>query len=232
MDFIIILVVIGVAVFIYAKRSSIRNVFSSKTTKLEPPKIYNSDLVKVLLNLDEKSLDELFKLYKNEFGVGAAYYARRTYGKWKTGAVRPNNQTYNRFLLQLPKAMSYDLKCEVLRELMEEYGAKDEYDLTVSVGDWEEKLTPLVQTLVDKPFTTALPQVVEKRLKWLADGEMQTAQDILRASQIEEGKIAVSMLREEIAHIERLLENAKGDARVRHRLKFPCGAINLEIKKN
>ena len=187
--------------------------------------------MKVLLGLDEKSLNELFELYKNQFGRGAARYARKTLQKWKDGKVRPNEQTYRRFLIHLPKVMSYDLKCEVLRHLMEEYCSKGHYELTVYTDDWEKALTPLVRQIIDKSYTAELPLEVERKLRWLADGEMQIAQDILRKSQIEEGKIAVSMLREEFANIENLLENTQWQSRVTHKLELPYGTINLNIKR-
>lgn len=195
-----------------------------------PTEIPDAELIKVLLSLDENSLDEIFKLYKEKFGRGAAYYARRTFHKWKTGRVRPNRQTFQRFFVQLPAAMSYDLKCEVLRRLMQEYAAKENYDLQASTNDWEEKLTPLIETIIAKAYTATLPRLIEEKLQWLVEDEMQVAQNILKNSQIEEGKIAVSLLRQEIGNIENLLENTKGKSRVRHQLKFPYGTINLEIK--
>ena len=57
---------------------------------------------------------------------------------------------------------------------------------------------------------------------------MQTAEDILKKSQVEEGKIAVSMLREEFRNIEKLLADTKGRRKVMHKLKFPYGTIDLE----
>ena len=95
----------------------------------------NAELIKVLFDLEEEPLDELFRLYKEQFGDNAARYARHTYRKWKAGEVRPNRQTFNRFLLHLPKVMSFDLKCEVLRELREAYCARDNYELTVHTDD-------------------------------------------------------------------------------------------------
>jgi len=192
--------------------------------------IHYRELMKVLLGLDEESLEKLLELYKAEFGAGAARYARKTYRKWENGDVRPIKQTFERFLIHLPKVMDYDLKCEVLRHLMEEYCAKDKYNLTVYSDDWEETLEPLVRKIIDKPFTAALPIQIEKRLKWLAEDEMQVAESILKRSQVEEGKIAVSMLREEFANIHNLLENSKGKTRITHELKFPYGTIDLEIK--
>ncbi len=204
----------------------------SRKKKEKVEKIPNREILKVLLGLDDKRLDKLLELYKQEFGKGAARYARRTYRKWESGEVRPIRQTFERFLLHLPEVMSFDMKCELLRRLMEEYCKKDSYNLTVYTDDWEETLEPLVRKVIDKPYNTNLPKQIEDRLKWLAHDDMQAAERILKQSQVEEGKIAVSMLREEFANIEHLLENTKGRRRkVKHKLKFPYGIINLEIRK-
>jgi hypothetical protein len=223
MNYFVILILLGIIVFIYFNRAFIANIISPKDSETE--------LIKVLLSLEEDRLNELFRLYKNEFGQGAAYYARRTYLKWKAGKVRPSRQTFKRFFVHLPKVMSYDLKCEVLRRLMQEYCPKEVYNLSVFTDDWEEKLTPLTKTIVNKPYTAALPKLIEEKLQWLAQDEMQTAKDILRNAQIQEGKIAVSMLRQEISNVEILLGNVKGKASVRHEINLPYGKINLEIKR-
>lgn len=195
------------------------------------PELHNAEIIKTLLSLDEKSLEEFFKLYKKEFGKGAERYARQTYRKWKAGKVRPNRHTFRRFLIHLPKVMSFDLKCEVLRRLMEEYCSKKHYELSVYTDDWEKSLAPLVKNLIDKTYTAELPKQIEEKLQWLAEDEVQIAKDILRKSQAEEGKIAVSMLRQEFQNIEILLADIEGKGNVTHQLKFPYGTINLKIKR-
>ena len=195
------------------------------------PKFHNSKLIGVLLGLDHDAVEELLALYKKQFGKGAARYARKTYRKWKTGEVRPVTQTFERFLIHLPKVMSYDLKCEVLRAFMEEYAAKDKYELKVYTDDWEEKLTPLVRQIIDKTYTAQLPVEVERKLRWLGQNDMKLAQDILRRSQAEEGKIMASMLREEFVNIEKLLAATHLKPKVTHELKFPYGTITLNIKR-
>lgn len=230
MEYIVVAVIIGAIVFIYSI-PLFSPYIAPKLSSLRHLEYENSDLVKALLMIEEDALDELLELYKKEFGAGAARYARRTFQKWKAGQVRPNRQTFERFLVHLPKVMSYDLKCEVLRHLMEEYCSKGHYDLTVYTDNWEETLTPLVKQIIDKPYTAALPKQMEEKLRWLADGEMQIAHDILKKSQVDEGKIAVSMLRQEFENIEKLLTESTVKPKVTHQLKFPYGTITLFIKR-
>lgn len=230
MSFVIIIIIIIGIIFLlnsFYVAKSVANLF----TKKQYSSSHYSEILKVLLNLNENSLQELFKLYKETFGQGASYYAKRTYKKWKTGKVQPNRQTVERFLQHLPKVMSYDLKCEILRHLMEEYCSQKDYQLTVYTNNWETTLTPLVREIIDAPYNAELPLEIQRRLTWLADGEMQLAKDILRQSQIEEGKIAVSMLRQEFEHIEKLLAKTHLKPKVTHQLKFPYGTINLNIKR-
>lgn len=228
---VVAIVIIGFEDDSILNKGESRSISSLFKRKAKPSKIHHRELMKVLLGLDDEKLDELLELYKQEFGKGAARYARKTYRKWEKGEVKPIEQTYRRFLIHLPKVMDFDLKCEVLRHLMEEYCAKDNHSLTVYTDDWEKSLEPLVQQLIDKPYTSNLPKQIEDKLKWLAYDDMQAAESILKKSQVEEGKIAVSMLREEFSNIEYLLANAKGERKVTHKLKFPYGTINLEIKR-
>jgi hypothetical protein len=227
---IFILLIIGIIFFIHRVLNSRGSGFFAGNSAAKNS-FHQSKLVGVLLGLNDRAAAELLELYKKEFGKGPARYARRTYQKWKSGKVQPNAQTYDRFLVHLPKVMTYDLKCEVLRHFMEEFASKDNYELTVYTDEWEEKLTPLVEQIINKAFTAQLPAEVERRLRWLGEGDMQAAQKILRASQAEEGRIIVSSLSEEFHHIEKLLSDENLKPRVSHLLEFPYGTIELNIKR-
>jgi hypothetical protein len=191
----------------------------------------NAELVRVLLDLDQDSLAQLMGLYEQQFGEGAARYAKQTYEKWKSGQVRPNKQTFRRFLINLPKVMSFDLKCEVLRKLREAYCARDQYKLTVHTNDWKEKLTPLVDTLMAKKRRTELPDELQRRLIWLAEDDAQVANTLLDRSQHQESLDALTMLDREFHNIEGLLENADGRGKVTHTIKLPYGNIVLNVKR-
>ena len=202
----------------------------SKSSRAIAPRAKNADLVKVVLSLEQKNLEELFKLYREEFGAGAARYARRTYNKWKSGEVNPNRQTFSRFLMHLPGVMSFDLKCEVLRKLRQEYCSKDNYQLTVETGNWKEAVTPLVAEVVNKSYTAELPKYIEGRLRWLSADDMQVARTILAESHAQESKNAMALLEGEFDNIEQLLNATNGRGEVTHSIKLPLGSITLRIE--
>ena len=221
--------VVGIILLVYAiskTNNTLRNYFYGQRSVH-----HNSTLVSVLLSLPENRLDELMDLYKAEFGKGPARYARQTLKKWRSGRVQPATQTYQRFLVHLPKVMSYDMKCEVLRHFMQELAKRSNYELNVHPDDWEQKVSPLIEQIIHRAYTAQLPAEVERKLKWLGDGDMQAAQKILRSSQVEESRLMVSNLHDEFRNLEALLDQDNLKPRVTHVLRFPYGTIALNVKR-
>ncbi len=191
----------------------------------------DADMVKVVLNLEQKALEDLFTLYRREFGTEAARYARRTYDKWKSGEVRPNRQTFNRFLVHLPSVMSFDLKCEVLRKLRQEFCPKADYSLTVDTRSWREDVAPLVAEIVAKAYTAQLPRYVERKLRWLAADDMKMARSLLVESQAQESRNALFLLEREFDNMEQLLRATGARGEVTHTVKLPLGTITLTVER-
>jgi hypothetical protein len=223
----LLLLIFASVVFIIYRRS--QNAFhrDKKLTRSQE----NANLVKVLLELDAESRERLFALYTEKFGNNAARYARKTYQKWKAGSVRPNKQTFNRFLINLPRVMDFDLKCEVLRELREAYCSRDDYNLTVSTENWKSSLSPLIEEIIHKAATAELPQSLQRRLAWLAEDDVTVANALLAESQARESRNAMALLEKEFSNIEKLLDNAPGNARISHLLKLPLGSVKVQIKR-
>ena len=204
--------------------------FLNRRDASRPRPIRDSDVVRVVLGLQPAVVDELFELYAKEFGPGAARYARRTRRKWEAGEVRANRRTFERLLVRLPALMSFDLKCEVLRKLREEFCAKDEYELRVTAEDWRGSVAPLVESLVRKSYESELPRQIERRLKWLAADDMRVARAILDESRARESRNALELLERELPEIARLVEDGGGRGRVTHTMRLPSGTITLKIK--
>jgi hypothetical protein len=211
------------SVYLYRKRSPPAKKLSRSQE--------NANLIKVLLELEDEPREQLFNLYRKEFGDSAARYARLTYQKWKAGSVRPNKQTFRRFLIHLPRVMGFDLKCEVLRELREAYCKHDNYRIAVYTDNWKESLTPMIKNVVEKSLTAELPESLNKRLTWLAEDDVTVANAILAESQARETHNSLMLLEKEFSNIGKVLDNAPGTSRVTHALKLPLGTITLDVKR-
>jgi len=190
-----------------------------------------STIVGALLSLEEEPLAELFKLYRKQFGPGAARYARHTYEKWKNGQVHPTRRTFNRLAIYLPTVMSFDLKCELLRTLKREFCGRDDHELTVYTDSWKESLAPLVTNMIARSYTAALPTALVEQLSWLSENDMTAANAILAEAQARESRQTVARLNEDLSAIDHLLEEANGHSKVVHVMELPYGKLTLHIKR-
>jgi hypothetical protein len=190
---------------------------------------FDKDVLERFYSLTPDQLARLFNIYSNSYGDGPAAYARKTYTGWKNGAVRPSAQTINRLLDSLPLVLNFDGKCDLLRKLRERHRRYEYYSLKVKADDWQEHVVPLVRAVIQKAYRANLPEVVERRLTWLSNGDMQTARALLGHAQALEGAVAVNLLQDEMQNIENALTNLDGKGKVTHTIRLPYGQIQLKI---
>ena len=190
---------------------------------------FDKDILERFYALTPDQLTHLFNIYSESYGDGPGAYARKTYVDWKHGAVRPSAQTINRLLDSLPLVLDFDGKCELLRKLRERHRKLEHHSLKVKADDWQEHVFPLVRAVIQKSYRANLPEAVERRLTWLANGDMQTAHAILAHAQALEGAVAVTLLQDEMQNIENALANLDGKGKVTHTIRLPYGHIQLKI---
>ena len=190
---------------------------------------FDKDILERFYSLTPDQLARLFNIYSNEYGDGPATYARKTYPGWKHGVVRPSALTINRLLDSLPLVLNFEGKCELLRKLRERHRKPEYHSLSVKADDWKEHVVPLVKAVIQKAYRANLPEAVERRLTWLANGDMQTARALLAHSQALESAVALSLLQDEMQNIETAITNLDGRGKFTHTIRLPYGDIQLKI---
>src|SRR5215470_3659856 len=113
---------------------------------------FDKDILERFYSLTPEQLAHLLNIYLESYGDGPAAYARKTYGDWKDGKVRPSAQTINRLLDSLPLVLDFDGKCELLQKLRERHHRLGHYSLKVKAHDWKEHVVPLVRTVIQKAY--------------------------------------------------------------------------------
>ena len=190
---------------------------------------FDKDVLEKFYALSDDQFARLLNIYSAEYGAGAATYAREVFDEWKAGIVRPSAQTINRLLDSLPQVLNFDGKCELLRKLRERHRKPEHHSLKVKTDDWKSELVPLVKRIVEKAYTSNLPEIVERRLTWLSSGDMQVARALLSHSQAIEGAVAVRLLEHEMEDLEAVLKHVRGKAKITHTISLPYGNIELRI---
>jgi len=192
----------------------------------------DEDVRHIFFRLPESVLTQFFHKYRDKYGTSAASYARTAYRKWKSGKVQPSAQTSERLLDTLPHFLHLEHKCELLRKLREKYRVKETWNLTVSLPNWQQPVIPLVNRLVHQAYSMELPTDVEKRLSWLASGDMQAGKALLAEVEAEAGRIALTHLESEFQNIAQLDNALPSREKLTHRIELAYGVINITIERS
>jgi hypothetical protein len=192
---------------------------------------FDNDVLTAFYNINSNVFSQLLRLYQREHGASAATYARKTYSSWKSGERKPSAQTVERLLMLFPQVLPFDERCELLSKLRERHRHREKHSLTVDTNNWAQALIPLTQQLINKSYTSQLPEHVIRRLEWLSSGDTQAAQKMLAEIEAQTSKNAVRLLRSEFDNIDKLLQSLPVKGKVTHTISLPYGDIQVSIRR-
>jgi len=191
----------------------------------------DKDILDVLYNLSSYDLDKFWFYYGKSYGDSAVRYGRKTYPEWKTGKRRPSADTLERMVQTLPSSLRFDDKFELLRRMRIRHRKLDSHKLSVTTNNWMQSIAPLVSDTIRKAYAQDLPEHIKQRLNWLSEGDVQAATTLLAAAEVREGQIAVKLLRQEFANIQKILSTVGERLVITHTIQLPYGSITLKIKR-
>ncbi len=191
----------------------------------------NRDIEKVFLSLPEIALDALFIEYGRKYVKSSESYARRTYSKWKRGAVKLSGKTAERLLELLPPRLSKEQRFDLIRKLRKHYQHKIREHVTTSPEAWRQDVLPVINKVIGNSKGFSLPETVIKKAAWLSDGNTQVAMKILRSIEEEEAHQRTSYLEAEFKRIETFVSNVNNTDSVSHTISIPQGDIHVFIQQ-
>lgn len=187
------------------------------------------DIEKVFLSLPEIVLDALFIDYGRKYGKNTASYARRTYSKWKSGAVKLSGKTAERLIELLPPRLSKEQRFDLIRKLRKYYLVKIREHVTTSSETWRQDVIPVINKTIGNSKGFSLPETVIKKAAWLSDGNTQVAMKILKSIEEEEAHQRTSYLEAEFKRIESFVSSVNNTNSISHTISIPQGDIHIVI---
>ena len=188
------------------------------------------EVEKIFLQLAPCDLESLLSRYGQEHGQKAEAYARDTYEKWKSGAVKMSGQTAGRLLDLLPPLLAPSVRFDLVRKLRERHFSKKTIRIQSTPETWRTDLVKPIQELVAASSGFALPADLLEKAKWLADGDAAAAQRLLAAAEQEEAAVRAAYIDAELHRFEALIQNIDTTRQVTHTLKLPQGDIILRVE--
>lgn len=187
--------------------------------------------------LDYRSLEAIFQSYSLKYGSGAEDYARRTYAKWKTGAVTPSGETLSRLIDLVPPHMPLERRHQLIRKLRTKHMADMKRNsrryVTTTFIDWESDLRKILQEELVLGREDALSPTMMSTATWLNEGDAAASLRLIRAMEQAEVEVVQKALPVELDRLRRLVENANAAGQrvsVEHEIDLPHCRIRLSIQ--
>lgn len=189
----------------------------------------DADIERIFLSLPKHQLESVFGRYRAAHGPEAESYARQTYKKWKSKAVKMSGQTAERLLNLVPPCLSAEARFDLIKKLRSGHLHPTHQTLVTTSHTWRHDLADPIRVLVSRSAAFSLPDRITKRAEWLANGDTAAAQSLLAAAEQEEAIIRIRYLDVEFRRIEALILNIERTRSVTHTISLPQGTIVVTI---
>jgi hypothetical protein len=189
----------------------------------------DKDIEKIFLNLPAHKLEAVLIRYGREHGNSALSYARNTYYSWNSGKVTMSGKVAERLLNLVPAVLDSDTRFDLVKKLREAHQAKINKTVRCEPHEWRTKVAPEVSELLASSSRFQLPASAVSRIRWLADGDSQAAQQLLAAAEEEEAIARIRHLELEFRRIDTLIQSIKGKKTIIHTIQLPQGVIHVTI---
>ena len=108
----------------------------------------DKDVEQIFLSLPFVKLESVFREYGLKYGASALSYARDTYPRWKSGAVRMGGMVAERLLNLVPLTLDTSTRFDLVKKVRAAHIHKAHQCVTCEPNDWRSKVAPVVAELL------------------------------------------------------------------------------------
>ena len=191
----------------------------------------DKDIQKLFFSLDQKSVSTLLRKYGALYGDPAEKYARKTYAKWKSGETKLSGQTAQRLLNLIPPFLPADARYDLVKKLRKHHLRTKPITIMTSRSNWRDDVIPAFERLLKVSDQFVIPDSLISKAAWLADGDIDNANRMLAAIELDEAKIRAHYLAREFQQIESLVANCNHRQAIQHVIELPQGTITVCIQE-
>ncbi len=170
-----------------------------------------SDVKKYFFGLNEAELNELFAVYKRQYGASKEVYARQVFSRWKSGSTKMSGLVAKRLFNLLPPRMPIAVKLELAGNVWRHFGTSSTHHFTVGPNaDAKLFINRLYETFNLEIQDYNIPQSVKNRFDWLAAGDVSVKERLLNYFRQMDRKIATDSLHDQLPVLQAQMRNYSG----------------------
>ena len=171
----------------------------------------DKDVKAYFFSLGASDLSRVFAEYERLHGREARDYAEITMPNWKSGRVQMSGMVAERLFNLLPRYMPLEQKYKLTESLWRNVGPMSHRTLYVNPSVAPDDVIALVKEHLERDVLSyTIPEQMEKRFKWLSQGDVDTKQKLLNFLRSKERELAAESLRINVPLLAEHLRSAQG----------------------
>jgi hypothetical protein len=140
----------------------------------------DEDVKEYFFSLRPSQLLRILDAYEGLYGKEARKYAEETIPAWRSGRRKMSGQNAARLFHLLPRFMPLERKYALVESLWTKFAPRSEYSVCFGRNADARAITELVRNHVNQTVNEHnIPDNLQRRFKWLADGDSQVMQQLL-----------------------------------------------------
>jgi hypothetical protein len=188
----------------------------------------DEDVKRYFFGLSSPELRHILDEYEREHGKAAREYAETTIPAWRSGSRKMSGQNAARLFKLLPKFMPLKSKYALVESLWEKLAPQSEYSIAFGRNADGLKVGEQVAQRVTATINGhTIPDGLQRRFKWIAEGDAKLMQELLNYFLIRDRQQAIEAVGAEVALI---LLHARDDSAVQgFRRELKVGGHTVHI---
>jgi hypothetical protein len=181
------------------------------------------------------ALDALLRRYSALYGHPAGRYARKTFPKWKSGAINLSGQTMERLVELVPPCLSPEQRFNLLQKVLQKNKPSKPYkSIRINVKEPIRGFAELDSALASMQHCDVLAHLPEKVMQaasWLYHNDITAARAMLAEAERKENDIIRASATREVALLKRAVQSAQVKS-ASYSVQMPAGNLSVEVYKS
>jgi hypothetical protein len=152
------------------------------------------DVKEYFFSLPWSELLPILNAYERQYGRAARDYAEETIPDWRSGRRKMSGQNASRLFHLLPRFMPLERKYALIESLWTKFAPRSEYSVSFGRDADAHAIKEIVGEHVNATVNEHnIPDTLQCRFKWLADGDSQVMQQLLNHFLMRDRQQAISV---------------------------------------
>ena len=193
----------------------------------------DQDVKEYFFHLPQVKINQILDKYGQQYGAKARKYAEKALPDWKSGETHMSGMVAERLFNLIPPIMPIEDKLKLVESLWNHVEPSSIQDYYIGTDADINLVSRSIQEYLENTVTHhQIPNSLEKRFDWLAQGDVGLKQQLLNLFRQKEKQLLAHAIRTHLPVLKRHLISEKGKLTTHMEQTFEIGKHKIRVEMN